>query len=83
MNKKQLKNKLEGLLISSGCKEWGVLRGYLIAPNGHRFFVDIEGSIFAIFHRESEWGKKDNFFELWKSPDLEKNALNFLKNRLI
>ena len=49
---------------------------------GHRFTVDVEGSIFALFHRESEWGKKDNFFKLWDCPELETNTLNFINERL-
>lgn len=82
MKKSDFKKKIESFLIDSGCKRWNVLPKSFIAPNGHRFTVDVEGSIFALFHRESEWGKKDNFFEFWNCPELETNTLNFINERL-
>ena len=78
MEKNQIKQKIESFLLSNGGKRWNISEKHIVMPNGHKFCVDCSGEVFAIFHRDSIWGNKKNFFEWNTSPDLEKKALDFV-----
>lgn len=82
MKKHQIKQKIEDFLIQNGGKPWNISNKHLIMPNGHKFCVECDGDVFAIFHRDSEWGNKQNFFEWNSCPDLEQKAFEFVQSKI-
>lgn len=82
MKKWKIKEKIESFLKQNGAKPWDVLPTHLVAPNGHKFCVECSGDVFAIFHRDSIWGCKQNFFEWNSCPELEQKAMDFIKEKI-
>lgn len=86
----KIKNLCIEFLKNNGAKPWHwgtddpfhYVDGNFITPNGHRFSFDCSGDVFAIFHRVSEWGEKQNFFAWNNEKDLEKKALDFIKSKI-
>ena len=82
MKKQKIKEKIETFLISNGGKRWEISEKHIVMPNGHKFCVDYSGEVFAIFHRDSIWGEKKNFFEWNACPDLERKAMEFVQEKI-
>lgn len=82
MEKNQIKQKIESFLLSNGGKRWEISEKHIVMPNGHKFCVDCSGDVFAIFHRDSVWGAKKNFFEWNSCPDLEQKAFSFINSKI-
>lgn len=74
--------KIENFLIVNGCKAWQYQKGCFIAPNGHRFSCEMSSGIVAIFHRDSEWGKKSNYFVLISDSLALEKAFCFIDHKL-
>jgi hypothetical protein len=74
--------KIENFLIVNGCEAWQNQKGCFIAPNGHRFSCETSAGIIAIFHRDSEWGKKSNYFVLISDNMALEKALCFIDHNI-
>lgn len=74
--------KIESFLIANGCEPWGKFKNNFIAPNGHRFSFETTSGIISIFHRDSEWGRKSNFFEWIREDSTLEKTFSFIERKL-
>ena len=73
------KKEIESFLTSHGCKrELTGFYSWYIAPNGHKFSVDISDKDYLIINHKGKDGKNREFKELLTTPNVSIIAKGFI-----